>query len=111
MKIGTFVMGGLAGAAIAIWMQRNRRMSSAAASVGQNVKHRVAGLKDDAIEKAMNMKFAGAFRRSGESNSEHRASASSDGEGKEIIESLISQDPDVGKEVDAILNQNGHPHS
>ncbi len=123
LRIGTFVMGGLAGAALAVWLQRNRNMSAAAASMGHNVKKRMLGMKDDAIEKAMNMKFASSFRRIGENRDEHRSShddrrsahsASSrarDEAGMEQIRNLVSQDPEVGKEVEKILNQNGHPHN
>ncbi|QTH44822.1 YtxH domain-containing protein [Cohnella sp. LGH] len=123
MKIGTFVMGGLAGAALAIWFQRNRNLTAAMATAGQNVKERMMGMKDDAVEKAMNMKFASSFRRLGaeSGNEQHRhhtsrqASSHSNLDeeegGMEQIRKLISQDPEVGKEVDAILGQNGHPHN
>jgi hypothetical protein len=123
VKIGAFVMGGLAGAAIAVWIQRNQRMSAAAAAMGHNVKERVMGMKDDAIEKAMNMKFASSFRRFGAESrdedhghhashsSHHSSSHSSEEGGMDQIRKLIAQDPEVGKEVDAILGQNGHPHN
>lgn len=66
MKIGTFVIGGLAGAAIVMMIQRNQRMSAAAANVGNNLKQRMSGMKDDAIEMAMNTKFASSFKRATE---------------------------------------------
>ena len=112
-------MGGLAGAALAVWVQRNRRMSSAAAAMGENVKKRMLGMKDDAVEKAMNMKFASSFRRIGEHRDEHRSShdersasrARDGGEGgMEQIRNLISQDAEVGREVEEILKENGHSH-
>jgi hypothetical protein len=64
MKIGTFVIGGLAGAAIVMMIQRNPRMSAVAANVGNNLKHRMYNMKDEAIGKAKNTRFASSFMRS-----------------------------------------------
>jgi len=102
LKIGSFIIGGLAGAAIAMLIQRNPQMSAVASSIGGNVKRRMNGWKDDAIEKGLNMRFASSFRKS------PQASSSTSVDGADAIEKLISQDPEVGKEVDAILGENGH---
>jgi len=113
MKIGTFVIGGLAGAAIAMMIQRNQRMSAAATSLGHNLKQRVNNMKDDAIGKAMGMKFASSFRSAGsDGRSEHPFSSHSSREGGlHEVEKLISQDPEVGAEVESILNENGRHHN
>ncbi|TVY04540.1 hypothetical protein [Cohnella terricola] len=113
MKIGTFVIGGLAGAAIVMMIRRNQRMSAAATNLGHNLKQRVNSMKDDAIGKAMGMKFASNFRGSGsDGHSEHSFSSHSSREGGlDEVKKLISQDPKVGAEVESILNENGRHHN
>ncbi|MFC5403846.1 hypothetical protein [Cohnella soli] len=63
MKLGTFIIGGLAGAAVVMMVRRNRMMSAVAANVGGQLRQRMSDMKDDAIEKALNMKFASSFKR------------------------------------------------
>jgi len=115
LKIGTFVIGGLAGAALVMMFRRNARMSAFASSVGDNVKHRMSDWKDEAIDKALHMKFMGNGSRrggGGDSRSDRSfRSSSSDEGGLDAIKDLISQDPAVGKEVDAILRHNEHPRN
>ncbi|MFC5467804.1 YtxH domain-containing protein [Cohnella suwonensis] len=72
MKLGTFVIGGLAGAAVVMMVRRNRIMSAVASNVGGQLRQRMSDMKDDAIEKALNMKFASSFRRA-TSKAEHMA--------------------------------------
>jgi hypothetical protein len=106
MRIGTLVLGGLAGAAIVMMIQRNQMMSSAAANMGQNMKRRMNNMKDDAIEKALNMKFASSFGRTSDMGQKsHKSSQAHDG-GLDQVEKLASQDPDVSKEINSILEQN-----
>jgi Tfp pilus assembly protein PilV len=106
MRIGTLVIGGLAGAAIVMMIQRNQRMSSAAANLGQNMMHRMNNMKDDAIEKAMNMKFASSFGRASDNGQKsHKSFQAHDG-GLDKVEELASQDPNVSKEINSILEQN-----
>jgi hypothetical protein len=107
LKIGTLVIGGLAGAAIVMLIQRNQRMSAVAASVGHNLKHRMGEMKDDAIEKALNMKFASSFRRASDSTENRSNSSSSHEGGLDKVEKLISHDPHVKSEINSILEQNG----
>ncbi|TFE29962.1 hypothetical protein [Cohnella luojiensis] len=107
MKIGSFVMGGLAGAAVVMMIQRNQMMSAVAASVGHNLKHRMNDMKVDAIEKALNMKFASSFKRATDSVSHKVQNSSSHGGGLDEIEKIVAQDPSVSHEVNAILEQNG----
>ncbi|MFC4599109.1 hypothetical protein [Cohnella hongkongensis] len=114
MKIGAFVIGGLAGMALVMWLQRNPNLSMAAVSMGSNVKDRMRDLKDEAVEKAMNSKLANGLRRVGAENREEQSSPHSRSvgdSGKDQIRKLISQDPEVGKAVNDILEQNGHPHN
>lgn len=105
MKIGTFVMGGLAGAAIVMLVRRNQMLSAVAASVGQSMKSRMNEAKDEVIGRALNMKFGGFSSRS----SSHRAEHDSDAESSSLsrVSQLASQDPKVTSQINAILEQNG----
>jgi hypothetical protein len=113
MKIGTFVIGGLAGAAIVMMIQRNQTMSAIATTVGHNMKRRMNDMKDDAIEKAFNMKFASSFKR--EKDKDHHSASSSfsssrsssHGEDLDEVQKLIAQDPEVSDEINSILEENG----
>jgi hypothetical protein len=107
MRIGTFVIGGLAGAAIVMMIQRNQMMSAVAAGVGHSLKQRMSGMKEDAIEKALNMKFVSSLKRSSENERSSRNSSSSDEGGLDQIEKLVSQDSGVSNEINSILEQNG----
>ncbi|MBB6674175.1 hypothetical protein [Cohnella nanjingensis] len=115
MKIGTFVMGGLAGAAVVLLMQRNGRMAAMAGQVGQRMKHRMSGMKEDAFGKMLNMSWSGSDRHGGSDS--HRGSdrhasnrSSSESGGLEQVAHLASQDAKVKREVNDILNQSGHDH-
>ncbi|BBI33168.1 hypothetical protein [Cohnella abietis] len=112
MKIGTFVMGGLAGAAVVMMIQRNQMMSAVAAGVGHNLKERMSGMKDNAIEKGLNMKFASSFKNATDNRSntgsKSKQSSSSYESGLDEVEKLARQDPDVSDEINSILEQNGH---
>ncbi|MFD0670455.1 hypothetical protein [Cohnella sp. GCM10027633] len=105
MKIGTFVMGGLAGAAIVMLIQRNQMMSAVAASMGQSVKNRMSDVKDEMLGKALNMKFGG-FSGRGSSDRSERASGSDEGD-MSRVSLLASKDPEVTEQINAILEQNG----
>lgn len=106
MKLGSFVIGGLAGAAVVMMIRRNERMSAVAATVGRELKRRVNGMKDDAVGKAINMKFASSVRRT---DGDGRAkSASSKEEDLETVKHLISQDPEASKAIHSILEENEH---
>lgn len=114
MKIGTFVMGGLAGAALVMMIQRNQMMSAVASSMGQSMKHRAGNMKNELIGRAMT-KFGGmSFASSKHSDSRHSRDESGSGDafrseddGLGKIGQLASQDPEVSKEINAILEQNG----
>ena len=110
MKIGTFVMGGLAGAAIVMLIQRNQMMSAVTANVGTNLKRRMSDMKDDAIEKALNMKFASSFTRSKDSAS-HKSGFSSADRDLDDVKNLIAQDPKVSEQVNEILEHNSQHHN
>jgi hypothetical protein len=107
MKIRTLVIGGLAGAAIVMMIRRNQMMSNVAASVGQNLKSRMGEMKDDAIEKALNMKFASSFRKLSDSGRRVNHSSSSHADGLDEVEKLVAQDPEVSSEINSILEENG----
>ncbi len=107
MKIGSFVIGGLAGVAVVMMIQRNQMMSAVAAGVGHNLKRRMNDMKDDAIEKALNMKFASSFKRATDKVSHQGHSSSSREGGLDEVEKLIAQDSEVSDEINSILEQNG----
>ncbi len=111
MKIGTFVMGGLAGAAIVVWIQRNQMMSAIASGMGQSMKNRASNIKDELVGRAMTKfggmsSFSSKRSESGHSAGDGHAFQSEGGDlGK--VSQLASQDPEVSKEINAILEQNG----
>lgn len=105
MKIGTFVMGGLAGAAIVMMIQRNQMMSAVAASMGHSVKSRINDMKGEMIGKAMNMKFGGFSGRAPSQRSEH--DSGSEESDLSRVSLLASKDPQVTEQINAILEQNG----
>ncbi|GIO11718.1 hypothetical protein J19TS2_12730 [Cohnella xylanilytica] len=110
MKIGTFVLGGLAGAALVMVMQRNGRLSAMAGSVGQQMRSRMGGMKEDAIGKMLNMRFGGSRSSSGGDASASRRNNASDAAksgGLDEIAHLASQDSEVQQQVNEILDQNG----
>ncbi|MFC5531714.1 hypothetical protein [Cohnella yongneupensis] len=107
MKIGTFVMGGLAGAAIVMMIQRNQMMSAVAASMGQNMKSRMNDMKDEMIGKALNMKFGGSAKRSSSSSNHSEHAFDEDNEDLSKVSLLASKDPKVTEQINAILEQNG----
>ncbi|WP_256757259.1 hypothetical protein [Cohnella sp. WQ 127256] len=107
MKIGTFILGGLAGAAVVMMIQRNQTMTAVAASVGSNIKHRMNHMKNDVVGKAIDKSFSSSFKTSMNTEKHDASSSSLHGEGLKEVEKLISQDPDVSKEINTILEQNG----
>ncbi|WP_373229756.1 hypothetical protein [Cohnella sp.] len=107
MRIGTFVIGGIAGAAIVMMIQRNQMMSTLVAGLGNNVMQRMNNVKDDAIEKALNMKFASSFTRLSDIGKSTPKMTQSHNKGLEEVEKLAYQDPSVSKEINSILEQNG----
>jgi hypothetical protein len=107
MKIGTFVIGGLAGAAVVMMIQRNQMLSTVAAGIGQSVKRRMSDMKEDAIEKTLHMKFAKSFNRSAENSQSSNKSSLTNESSLADVEKLAFQDPHVSKEINEILEQNG----
>ena len=109
MKIRTLVRVGLAGAAIVMMVRRNPMMSTAAANIWQNLKNRMGEMKDGANEKALNLKFASSNFRNGFDNGKSvKKSSSSHSGALDQVEKLIAQDPGVSREVNSILEENGH---
>ena len=105
MKIGTFVMGGLAGVAIVMLIQRNQMMSTICANMGQSMKNRMGDMKDEMIGKALGSKFVNNLvtrssnRKEKESGSDHADMSQ--------VSALASEDPEVTNQINAILEQNG----
>jgi hypothetical protein len=107
MKIRTLVRVGLASAAIVMIIRRNPMMSAAAANIWQNLKNGMGEMKEDANEKAFNMKFASSFRNPSDSGRKTNKSSSTHSGGLDKVEKLVAQDPGVSREVNSILEENG----
>jgi hypothetical protein len=103
MKLGMFVMGGIAGAALAIYMQRNRYKFAAAGNWGQSLMGSMNSMKEGAVQSALNMKFGSGKTRS------PQTSSMSAGSGNDLneVQKLASQDPHLKQEINSILQQNG----
>ncbi|CAM3777508.1 hypothetical protein COLU111180_07925 [Cohnella lubricantis] len=92
MKVSAFLLGGLAGAAAVIFIQRNKRMVSAVGNIGwSQVKSRVNGMKDEAIGKMWSKSF------------ESHDSAG----GLDKVAHLAAQDSEVQRRVNEILEESG----
>jgi hypothetical protein len=115
-------MGGLAGAVVVMMMQRNQNMSALTNQIGSMVKQRVNDMKENMIEKGIDLKFSNGFMGSSgknnqnnqnnqnNKNNKHSGSFSTQKDGLEKVEHLASRDPKVKHEVNDILEQNGqHP--
>jgi hypothetical protein len=109
MKLGTFIVGGMAGAMLAMMFQRNRFLSAIASEVGSSMKKGMSTMKDEAMQKAFNFKFDG-FSSNSSTKERHKdrsnAGFESSGDLKDIGK-LVAHDSDVKREVDAILEQSG----
>ncbi|WP_027093682.1 hypothetical protein [Cohnella thermotolerans] len=105
-RVGTFVVGGLAGIAMVMIMQRNKRMSAMAGSLGQNLMSRMGGMKEEAIGKMLNMRFTG--RHSDKESSRRSENGEAVSGGLDQVAHLASKDSEVQRRVNEILEQNGH---
>jgi len=111
MKMATFIMGGIVGAALTVAIRRSPKWSAAAGMLGRNMKDRSFGMKEGAIGKMFDMRFGtdGSERKRASSGTETRkkSSASSDEGDFGDIAHLISQDKGVREDVNEILDENG----
>ncbi|MCC3373483.1 hypothetical protein [Cohnella sp. REN36] len=107
MKIGTFIAGGLAGAALVMLMRRGR-MPMMAGQVGRMLKHRMSDMKEGAVGRMMNMGWSDTGEsRHRESSRRESHRASSERGGLAEVAHLASQDASVKREVNDILDQSG----
>lgn len=108
MKIGTFIAGGLAGAALVMLIRRGGRMPMMAGQVGRMLKHRMSDMKDGAVGRMMNMGWNDVGEnRHRESSRRESHRASSERGGLAEVAHLASQDASVKREVNDILDQSG----
>jgi hypothetical protein len=127
MKIGTFVMGGLAGAAVVMMMRRNQNMSSITNGMGQMMKQRMNDVKENVIQRGIDLKFSnGSMGSSSNKNSKSSNSSNSNNssnnnnnsnkqsasfksktDGLDKVEDIASRDPHVKHEINDILEENG----
>ncbi|MBB6735787.1 hypothetical protein [Cohnella zeiphila] len=114
MKIGAFVMGGLAGAALVMMCRRNGMLSMAAGQLG----NRMRGMKEESVGRMMSWRFGDGDhqwkkdhhdREDGREGrrDERKASSSSRG-GLDEVARIASQDSDVQRHVNEILEQSEH---
>ncbi|WEK55662.1 MAG: hypothetical protein P0Y55_06340 [Candidatus Cohnella colombiensis] len=116
MKIATFLMGSLAGAAVVMLLRRNQMVSATASSVGNRMKQSMSDMKDQwmgkALNKMLNNQKSSSSDKEQSSRSNHSAQSDYDGNTLQEIERFVSKDPEVASEVNSILEQNGqHPLS
>ncbi|MFD2332171.1 hypothetical protein ACFSR7_23185 [Cohnella sp. GCM10020058] len=113
MKMATFVMGGLVGAALTVAIRRSPKWSVAAGMLGRELKNRSFGMKEGAIGKMFDMRFGSdhSERRSASASEGSRKRASYDTEtnksGLGEIASIVSKDAGVRDEVNEILSESG----
>ncbi|MBN2984343.1 MULTISPECIES: hypothetical protein [Cohnella] len=107
MKIGSFIVGGLAGAAVVMLMQRNGRMMAMAGTAGESLKRRAGEMKGEALGRLFSMGTGGERGWSGKDQSRERG----ENEGLGHVAKLASQDSEVKRQVDKILEENAkHPN-
>lgn len=109
MKLGTFVWGGLAGAALVMVLQRRNRWSAITSGMSQNMTKGMNGMTENVIEKALNMKFSGgSSNTSANGRNKNKSSRSrSNSEDLDDVKRIASKDPNVAHEINSILEQNG----
>lgn len=111
MKMATFVMGGLVGAALTVAIRRSPKWSVAAGMLGRELKNRSFGMKEGALGKMFDMRFnADRSERKGESASEgikRSASRKSDSDSLGELAGIVSKDPGVRDKVNEILSESG----
>ncbi|CAI6057753.1 hypothetical protein [Cohnella sp. JJ-181] len=113
MKMATFVMGGIVGAALTVAIRRNPKWSMAAGMLGRELKNRSFGSKDSGIGKLFDMRFSSDTSERGQASgggSETRKSASSStggAQGLGEVANLVSEDQGVRDDVNKILEENG----
>ena len=98
MRLGAFVLGGLAGAAVVMLMQ-NRTRVAVANGIGQMFRQRMNQVKETAIEKGLNVKFNGGMFQG--------TAAKNSAGGLDQVKHLASRDSQVKNEVNEILSENG----
>jgi len=108
MKLTAFVLGGLAGAAVAMIL-RNQAVTTMAGSVGQMVRQRIGDAKDTAIGRTIQGGIGSGFISTlGKKGRHESRSDASPSRGLGEVERLASLDPEVKSKVNEILDDNGH---
>lgn len=106
MKLGAFVLGGLAGAAV-VWMMRNRSVAAVADGFGQKMKQRVSQAKATAIDKGLSVNFGGGLFGSSFKGDMDESRGDAQSDGLEEAKLIASQDPKVMRDINEILHENG----
>lgn len=111
MKLGAFVLGGIAGAA-AVMLLRKQSFASMAGGMSQMMKSWGGSSMRDSQGKALSLLFGSgggaAATKSGQSASKPQASHGEES-GIEQIARIASKDESVKKEINEILEQNEQP--
>lgn len=93
MRMGAFLLGGIVGAAVVMYMNRNKTM--------------FAGFSSQ-MGKMMGKSFPSSARAN---KSTDKFSGLDNEAGMEKVESMIKQDPEVKHQVDEILHQSGKAYT
>lgn len=104
MKIGTFVMGGLAGAAL-VMLMKNQTVTSMAGGINQMLKQRANNAASKVKQQGLTLAFGSADAADGNASS---GSGYSSG-GIEEVKQLAAKDAQAKQEANKILQQNNQP--
>ncbi|THF78345.1 hypothetical protein [Cohnella fermenti] len=109
MKTTTFLMGALAGATLVMIARRSRMVNAAAGMVGEHMKSRWSGMKEDAIGRMVTRKFGGKDNSSARGRDSHSRSEHADSHrsGLSELSHLAERDPDVKEAMDEIFSRGG----
>lgn len=110
MKRGTFILGGIAGAMLAMMVKRSPTMSAMCASMGRRLMGQMGGMKEKAMGKGFEMNWmSSAFNKekAGKASGKSFGTTGGAGEGLGEVAELASRDKSVQNEIRDILSENG----
>lgn len=110
MKLGAFIIGGLAGAAV-VMLLRNQSVTAMTGGVSQMLKSS-SGKAGKALMQGLNVRFgdrASSSSSQTQTSADHQAASSGDSESFEQLKNIVSKDEQLKKDVNDIFEQNKQP--